>query len=56
MGPFWWRASRLQRVYDIIAVDRDGGIAHGVTRVGGWFTGALAPDVAVEWSYRSTAR
>jgi hypothetical protein len=49
LGPFWWHTSRSQRVYDVWLTDARGTYRHAVVRVGGWFVGALDPQVEAKW-------
>jgi hypothetical protein len=48
-GPFLWRRSRAQRLYDVTVVDSHGNARRGRARVGGWVVGALDSRVDVEW-------
>jgi hypothetical protein len=49
LGPYWYRASRSQRVYDVTIKTKTADHRYAVVRVGGWILGSLAEKVDAEW-------
>lgn len=49
-GPFWWRRSKGQWVYEISVRYYDGTYRHGYALCGDWLLGLWINKVAVEWS------
>jgi hypothetical protein len=48
-GPFFWTASKNQKVYRVTVEYPDGALRRGWVRCGGWFLGLMSDQVDVRW-------